>query len=347
MCSRDTARIQVGCDTVKFAWPLAHDALRAALRWSAANGTLPVGGDVASWPAVVNKPTGSLTVVPARMRGAGRLKDAVDGWVYSWSDAGETLFAEGRLDPGGLVPAADLTVGADRAVATFEQLFADGRGCIAGVSPGLQRLDLAADVRFADGHAGTALLEDLADVVTPYKTITWKRAGRLETVAFSRNGRFEKIVFRAYDSNALRGGPVGEVIRLERQHRWSGRDRPLIADLGESGALWRSGLDALAAPVPAALTAAEVRRAVGSLSAPTAGYAGRLDRILGSWVRWRLRGEAAFSPSMRRRRLLEAADVEQRLRDEAGDRIGVPDLFRLVGEQWDAGARHGPAIQHE
>lgn len=335
LCTPEIPRITVGVDTVKYAWPLGHLSVSNTLRTSAASGRLHLGTEITAWPAISTKPTAEIVVASHGPRGAGRLTRGVGRWIYSWSDGGACLFAEGPLSPIGLAPVADLADGARQAAEMFEALFTDAAGVVSRIPAQLQRVDLAADVRFDHGESGIALLDELGGVRTRWKTHLRKGSdGRTETVYLTRNGRSDAVILRAYDKSKDLGETPGVIVRMERQLRWVGRDRPGIDDVTDPGAMWSSGIEALADAEPPPLTIEEVLLALDLPAPVTDRNPGLNDRRIGSWMQWRTSGKLAFSPSMRKRRVREARALDRRVRDAQGVRLHVAEAYRLVLGAW-------------
>jgi hypothetical protein len=133
-----------------------------------------------------------------------------------------TLYAEGRLaavlhgaEDHALLPTAALRDGAERASRRF--------GFPVDVSiAALGRLDVAAELRFADGADGLAFLHALSLADVPWAKVgtEGKKRERIQTVNF-RSVRGRAILMRAYDKGIEASlAPAGELIRFERPRRY-------------------------------------------------------------------------------------------------------------------------------
>jgi hypothetical protein len=137
-----------------------------------------------------------------------------------------TLYVEGRLaavlrgrDDHALLPVAALREGAEMASRRF--------GFPVDVSiASVGRLDVAAELRFANGADGLAFLHALSLADVPWAKVgtEGKKRERIQTVNF-RSVRGRTILMRAYDKGIEAGvASPGERIRLERQRRYRKRD---------------------------------------------------------------------------------------------------------------------------
>jgi hypothetical protein len=94
----------------------------------------------------------------------------------------------------------------------------------------VRRADLTSETQFSDGADGLAFLAALAAATVPrYKTTVWRHQGRVETVAVCTKVT-GKIKARAYDKWVEQGvrERAGQLVRLEREVRWQGREAPSI-----------------------------------------------------------------------------------------------------------------------
>jgi len=120
----------------------------------------------------------------------------------------------------------------------------DARGGLGGVE--LRRLDLAAELRFADGRDGLALLDALGGMYAPRcKTVMWRKGAEPQTVYWVTE-KSRRIKHRAYDKGVEAGTHApGERVRVELQHRppKSRRRRPDAFTRDELAALYGGALD--------------------------------------------------------------------------------------------------------
>jgi len=94
----------------------------------------------------------------------------------------------------------------------------------------LGRLDVAAELRFADGRDGTAFLHALSLADVPWAKVGTEGRKRdpIETVTF-RSVKGRSVLMRAYDKGVESGlAPAGELVRFERQRRFRRSLEPSI-----------------------------------------------------------------------------------------------------------------------
>lgn len=200
-----------GIDTVSFAWRV-FDVTAALSRLTV---TQP---DPATGELVAPRSKGSSTWLTDPLSGSRvGLTRSPSGVILLW--------CEGRLaalcadDDGNhdLAPPELLTEGARRATALVRRL---GLGLPEDAPVLIRRLDLAADVSFADGVDGRAFLQALAALDCPrYKRAPVHGAGEsgVENVQWRTPKRF-KIVHRCYDKGVESAtAPTGQLVRLERE----------------------------------------------------------------------------------------------------------------------------------
>ncbi len=220
----------VGADTVSLAWkPRADDKDW----WDMVAGRLRAGwiGDADVMPGVEDtepscemRPSGQAGYVSRGLLSGAKLLIwprarlvAVEGRlaVLLASDA----HAAGLRPPARLPEAAELCASGLRRL----QLVADDNEACT-----VRRLDLATDVVWEHGQAGSALLAALALARPPggHKLNAWNGSRGAETVSlFRMAGARRELVGRIYDRGLWTGIGRGRVVRFERQLRWSGPDR--------------------------------------------------------------------------------------------------------------------------
>jgi hypothetical protein len=144
------------------------------------------------------------------------------GWVFAYPDG--MVAVEGRAaalasssaENHGLLPPADLAL-AEQAARSV----AEGQGVKIESGATLGRIDLASELRFADGDHGTAFLHALSSIDSPWcKAGTeGRKRGHLETV-YLRDVKGRSIKLRGYDKGVeSETAEPGTRIRLERQIR--------------------------------------------------------------------------------------------------------------------------------
>jgi hypothetical protein len=165
----------------------------------------------------------------AKFAAAGPSNEGVRGELHRQEDGVRVgahrdgmLYAEGRLaailngsDDHALLPMAALEDGAGAAAQRFgfDVDPTDAR---------LGRLDIAAELTFADGRDGLAFLHALSLADVPWAKVgtEGKKREHIETVNF-RSVRGRQILMRAYDKGIEAGiAQPGQLIRFERQRRY-------------------------------------------------------------------------------------------------------------------------------
>jgi hypothetical protein len=146
-----------------------------------------------------------------------------------------TLYAEARLaalvrgsDDHSLLPLSTL---GDGARAASERFGFEVDASVAGIG----RLDVAAELRFSDGHDGLAFLHALSLADVPWAKVgtEGKKRENIQTVNF-RSIRGRTILMRAYDKGVESGrAPAGELIRFERQRRYRKRSELSVSAAAE------------------------------------------------------------------------------------------------------------------
>lgn len=142
-----------------------------------------------------------------------------------------------------LCPAFRLDEVAARAASDIAKRLGFDSSLFNHAAPGLRRLDIASDV-VAEPFYGLTVLRALSGVLFSNQrpTSTWRRQGRVETVAMHDKSR--RIRARVYDKAAESGQlQPGSLLRFERQVRFAKDKQPSITtgtqtDLAE---IWKEG----------------------------------------------------------------------------------------------------------
>lgn len=228
---------QVGVDTVSFAWrPLDDEVLWDRLQ----NG------------AQARSIAGLWRVNPAGVPGGWMLSKPLAGARWFFFPDSRLIFAEGRLGAMlsgrdgdfSLAPFSSLMTAALRLEEEIAVVFGHDRADgIGGLIMALRRLDLAAELRWADPSDGLAALRALGTLSIPrVKVCEWRHEGRTETVSYYTATKHKKLLMRIYDKGVeSRSAAPGTLLRFERQHRWVKADQPELFNFAvqaDPSALW-------------------------------------------------------------------------------------------------------------
>ncbi|KAA0271933.1 MAG: hypothetical protein EDQ89_09270 [Acidobacteria bacterium] len=300
-------------DTVSFAWrPTGDELLWRRLRGGAEDGHI----------------CGIWQVRPAGVPGGWMLKSKLGAASWFFYPEHELIYCEGRL---GAILAGDLRdfslgpfFALGIAALNLAELFApvagrDAEDGITGEPATLRRLDLAAELLWADPADGLAALGALADLHLPrVKVCEWRHEGRTETIAYYTATKKRRLLHRIYDKGVQTGSyPAGTLLRLERQHRIEKAKQETaehVAQHADPESLWLDGFEDWAD----AAERLQVTSADGAerllLEKVECGELQRekAERLLGSLAVARLRGEGWWrelgKPHLGRRRRRELAD---------------------------------------
>jgi hypothetical protein len=307
-------------------------------------------GDEIAWRSALDRLRDERAL--RSLRFGQRLQQKVHGWTFgAWrSHNSIALWAEGRL--AALVDANEasrrLAAPAElrRAAAAAARVWRGFGIEVADAPVAVRRLDLTAELMFADSRAGLALLRALEGVELPGCIAdAWQRDGRVETIyyrsrAAKRGGG--KVKFRVYDKGAelaARDRPdapsPGRLIRFERQLRFEAQDQ-LAPEIWAQAALAPHFIGPFKGvhPHAAVLTAGEAVDAViarvesGELSAKVG------ERLLGTLLLWQRLGGAwgGWSDKTAQRRRRELAEYGLSLTtDIETAKLSVP-VGRIVAD---------------
>jgi hypothetical protein len=104
-----------------------------------------------------------------------------------------------------------------------------GFGVKPGNAVGVGRLDLASDIRFADGRLGASMLLAASLIDIPWTKTGIERKGEVIQTVYFRSARGRAIVGRMYDKGLeSRTLEPGEQIRYERQVRFEKKREPTL-----------------------------------------------------------------------------------------------------------------------
>lgn len=211
---------RIGVDTVSWGW----SDVAAVDRFLRLDGMVPQGED--------RRP---LRVVPSSGGGM-RLSRRVDGLGTVGAFPGASLlFVEGRVRALRVRDEQDHGLGAVAELPPVQEQVCEDLARLLGRSPegppALRRADLSGELDYHRGEDGREFL-GLLDALhsARYKTAPVRERGGpgLET-AYWRTPRRSVPVLRAYDKGVESGtAPAGERIRIERQLRYRGSQRPTL-----------------------------------------------------------------------------------------------------------------------
>ncbi len=302
----------VGVDTCSYAWRPRDPELWAMLDWSAANGKVPTEVALQGWPPPQPHKEGEQhQCVPTR-RGGYAIRPSIHSTNFLFWPRHRLVVAEGRLaamdandENNHDLAAPELLAPVVKKVArAFEVVASPGIGLLQQAPAAVRRLDLAAELRFADPADGLGVLAAVAQVTSPgLKTVAWRNQTRTETVSFiAKSGR---VVSRLYDKGAeisARGGDgpdPGLLLRWETQTRWEKAKQrsPQVVTEDDPATMWLKGFKQCAAEADGLVVSppSEIERLVlsaaetGDLSVPLA------ERLVSTLVISRLRGENWWS----------------------------------------------------
>jgi hypothetical protein len=306
--------------------------------------------DEIAWRATLDRLQDERAVRPLRF--GQRLQEKAHGWTFgAWrSHNSIALWAEGRL--GALLDGSE----ASRRLAAPEELRLAAAAAasvwrrhgieLTDVPVGVRRLDLTAELMFADSRAGLALLRALETVELPGCIAdAWQRDGRVETIYYrsrmaKRGGG--KVKFRVYDKGAELAArdrpdapPPGRLIRFERQLRFEAQDQ-LAPEIWAQTALAPHFVGPFKGvrPHAAVLTTGEAVDAVisrvesGDLSAKVG------ERLLGTLLLWQRLGGAwgGWSDKTAQRRRRELTQYGLSLTTDLDMAQSVVPIGQIVAE---------------
>lgn len=209
----------IGLDTISLAWR-DQNAVDRFLRLDG---------------ALVDEDHRPLRVVHSA-GGSVRLNRRLDGLGQVGAfPAASMLWIEGRAGALERSDESNHSLGAPARLSAVKEAVQERAGRLLGASlygtPGVRRTDLSGELLFDRGEDGIALLTVLDQLHSPWhKTAPVReRGGPLVETAYWRTPRRSVPILRAYDKGIESGtADRGERVRLERQVRFKGAQRPSV-----------------------------------------------------------------------------------------------------------------------